>query len=133
MNAIICIFYKCALKFELLITILWLTQHFNKCFFFKSQNRQPKIKVPCELGLKILLEINLYHLLEERLLYFHGVFFFCRQFCISFTLLLVKFWVFCVTTYTSVDMLCIHVYIGAYIQQERGGVFHSVWVCSTHD
>lgn len=76
MNAIICIFYKCALKFELLITILWLTQHFNKCFFFKSQNRQPKIKVPCELGLKILLEINLYHLLEERLFYFHCVFFF---------------------------------------------------------
>lgn len=26
-----------------------------------------------------------------------------------------------------------HVTIGAYIQQERGGFFHSVWVCSTHD
>lgn len=83
--------------------------------------------MPCELGLKILLEINLYHLLEERLFYFHCVFFFLSSVLYVIYIAAGKILsVLCHITYTSVDMLCIHVYIGAYIQQERGGVFHSV-------
>lgn len=133
MNAIICQFYKCALKFELLITIMWLTLHFNKCCFFFITKQAAKNQGAMRAWFKDLAGNKPLSSLGRKVILFSLCIFCCRQFCISFTLLLVKFWVFCVITYTSVDMLCIHVYIGAYIQQERRGVFHSVWVCSTHD